>query len=66
MAHILKSVLGNTNKDATPAKIKTRRSKLKQIFHSAQKTKFEDLQNKIFVDVEGCLGHPQDYDLHHS
>jgi hypothetical protein len=30
-----------------------------------EKQKFEDLQTKVFVDVEGCLGHTQDYVLDH-
>jgi hypothetical protein len=40
-------------------KLKTRCSKL------AQKTKFKDLQIEIFVDVKGCLGHPQAYGIDH-
>jgi hypothetical protein len=31
-----------------------------------KKQKFEDLQTKIFVDVEECHGHPQDYDIYHT
>jgi hypothetical protein len=31
--------------------------------HSAQKTKFEDLQTKICVGVEGWLGNTQAYSL---
>jgi hypothetical protein len=27
--------------------------------------KFEDLQTKFFVDVEGCRGHSQAYGLRH-
>jgi hypothetical protein len=31
-----------------------------------KKQKFEDLQTEIFVDVEGCRGHPQAYGLEHT
>jgi hypothetical protein len=31
-----------------------------------KKQKNEDLQTEIFVDVEGCQGHPQAYGLDYS
>jgi hypothetical protein len=46
-------------------KLEPRRSKLKELF-IVLKTKFEYLQAKIFVDVEGCPGNPEDYGFHHS
>jgi hypothetical protein len=40
-------------------KQKTRRSKLNETLIVLKKQKFEDLQTKIFIDVEGCRGHPK-------
>jgi hypothetical protein len=49
-------------------KLKIRRFKLSKDRIVLKKIKFEDLQTKIFVDVEGqgCLGHPQSYVVDHS